>query len=609
MLSFPYHFIDYNVQMGDNFAKLPTDIHVALTEYLSIGEIITFSQTCQRLRAIYGPESWTRCCLLVSPSAPSVNIDRQLIKVRCISLEVFHYPEKYSWFLSHCVSELSIRSLPEYWEVDFEVVMSMLHDISKETFENLKSVMILKPIRTMALEEVGYSDQRLHELISESPLLSEAFRYSVVTSCKFDRFSSFLQETLYKDTLYFLRVYDADPVSHNAHANFGHVVFPSLEFVRINITHPIKARKILHAFRDLPKCHTMEISVGYYNMTSEATDCLTRYTSLIKYLNDVPISKPKISITLYDMNFQAERSGGLEGYQTASEMFTPLGKFQLDYVSTVREYNDMAHEFFDIVSLPRFTNFNSPSLEGSLVISKSSQVTSITYMLFHGASDILNFTRHLPHFPNLERISYLHNFFTEDLCIGNLNFARDILNGDLFKAISFASRNTKDLAQVAKKTLRYIPEIDYNIFKELAHYVVSTPQQETYEDSTREALPKHEWQSYAYAYFLKKLLSVNTLKTFIIQGSFVPPLHLLESFAKSHKTLELLQVVSEDLSHTMEDIKAYDQLVYQKSYNTDLPHILSRVSIDYDLAGVFLEYYPNLYRHQRLLNDNLEESS
>lgn len=90
-----------------NFTDLPDDIHYVLSSYLYNIEVVSVSQTCQKLRHVYGPLSWATC--LAYPDRETKWIGKVSPNVRVIPLGIFNNPNAYPpWFYPQCVSTLIV---------------------------------------------------------------------------------------------------------------------------------------------------------------------------------------------------------------------------------------------------------------------------------------------------------------------------------------------------------------------------------------------------------------------------------------------------------------------------------------------------------------------
>lgn len=89
-----------------SFDTLDTDIHMELLRYLSPKDCQSLSQVSSSLQKIYRELSW-RYANVVPIAAPPKNPIQQRSRSRLIPVDVFLRPQKYSWFLSQHVIQLS----------------------------------------------------------------------------------------------------------------------------------------------------------------------------------------------------------------------------------------------------------------------------------------------------------------------------------------------------------------------------------------------------------------------------------------------------------------------------------------------------------------------
>lgn len=94
-----------------SFKSLPPELHTEVTKYLPVKDIISLSQTCAELGAIYGPASCQKCKLV--NNHPNF-FQLKEPDLRPITWDVFCSPQNYPWFKHDHLQVLHLLESPQF---------------------------------------------------------------------------------------------------------------------------------------------------------------------------------------------------------------------------------------------------------------------------------------------------------------------------------------------------------------------------------------------------------------------------------------------------------------------------------------------------------------
>lgn len=579
------------------FDRLPPDIHLVMSDYFFVPDLISLSQTSQQCRQLYGPISWRNCS--ISDNHAPIWYNDQWINSRIIDSRMFFKPEKYSWFFNYGVRRFVARY---YHETFTDTKVNYFEDIEglAKLFPKLQKIKILHPMgyhifgtkaRSNKLEHKHETILKLLTSPAYSQLMDVGIKLINQRASRPENISSLftidkIQRFNYNERLKELVLYISDNTIEPFSFNLPDVTFPKLESVSLHIYNSDLARQMLHFLRNLSNCKSLEVAVAFYDNKYGI-----RWPSLLMHLDDMRFSKPVISLTTCWIENSRHPVSEVKGYYSPAEFLGLLGnkKISLPNVSTLKGYSRQVQSLLDILHLPNVTELVqfSHTFEMFPCTDHFETVRSITMHV--RALEIAYFPKifgSLAKFRNLENLNIMNKFDSTNFqffCyMASKNFASYFLETE-FNTTTIVASRTDDLCRKDQldsiyerfknyytwdldnmilgeflneylKTVCEDGEEDFLVFQEIACGVLAEEHlEEKYEIAPNNNL-YYEAVFYMFSFLVYKIFKIASLKQLVLCEYFPYNLHTLFCLVKLHPSIETVEFSIPDSKYHNPDI-------------------------------------------------------
>lgn len=621
------------------FQSLPLELFLSLGDYLSITEQISLSHTCQLLRTVYGPSTWSRCSVVTKKHVSSIVISKQLLKVRCVPLSAVLNPEKYSWFLNQCVSEIWAETT-EFQLIFKDIPKDRYGTVTqyfKKVFPNFKRVVI-----------ANYVVNTVHSLrnLSSFPLFTRYIQYKEgfgLTTCRVEELNIFCQTLQSRSQLFpeppfstlakvVIRDSSADTSSelYKRFSALPPLNIPSIREVLFGIVDYHLALCVLPMFSALPNCREFLMVLNYRHDVylqeeAEIDPQGVKFSPIFHHFDLLP-QAPKITLHLSSLEHEPELLGQppyqFPGYKTVRHFLQEQDTEKANgrMITAIKTYRNHCSGILSLVDFSNVVSIAHSSTDASIQSVRFQSfefnnstlfpnLTTLKYTISHRAN-YFYFVKALKNIPRLEEVRL--NVEANWGSFEHRGFADFIKNGLIYlDLIPGGERaNIYHEYQNDEYCISEIPEEDRQFFKEFAEAILVDDFPFKFKiKETPENDYRLEWNRYLINYCLIKAISITTLKRLILDSNYpnTTPIHPFTSYVykalAENQSLEYVRMIG-----PMPSAKENFSKILVRHDPFNIPHILEQVNRNGVKSGIY-EIHPKLLKYRHLMNEKDCEKS